>query len=413
MTDARYYLAFFFYFLSLAFLFALLGGGISASHSIVKWLMLGGDQPLKTIEWLPGPLLSALLLTTLLPNFPVLKKIDEWLRKSFEKLGNIPQEVKSLCKGMYESEFIIPQELHDTIEQNLPGFSERDIRFVPDETLQYKWTKISSLYVQIIHWENLREEANEEAKKYREFVESQKKIYKMVTSRYEKVRSQAMNFFRCQSLGESIPYAVIEKCVINFREQVNELFNQLCVFIANGVLHCESTKIERKNKLRKMGFVDIIEKREPLNVNQAMTISVIVFLIMSAGMLIIGSLLGTKELFIHRVLVISIQVSIIYGFSVVASVYPKTVWKFANKEQVKYWPVVAYLLSGCIAVILAFIVGLTFRFIFIEHGDFLKALFDVRWKYPWFIMSFVVASVTAWLCDWFSPKEETEPRWSH
>jgi hypothetical protein len=66
-------------------LYLFLGGGIStASPALINLLKNGSEELTKDSNHAAnGPLLAALILTTLLPNFPVLSKIDTWLRSTF------------------------------------------------------------------------------------------------------------------------------------------------------------------------------------------------------------------------------------------------------------------------------------------------------------------------------------------
>jgi hypothetical protein len=59
---------------------------------------LGGDDVQKLLkDFSTAPVLATVLLTTLLPNTPVVSDADTWLLKRFQAWGRIPQGVLNLA----------------------------------------------------------------------------------------------------------------------------------------------------------------------------------------------------------------------------------------------------------------------------------------------------------------------------
>ena len=104
----------------------------------------------------------------------------------------------------------------------------------------------------------------------------------------------------------------------------------------------------------------------------------------------------------------AIMVAIIYGFSVAAAIYPKTASKSLDRHQTAGRKWLAYVLSGVLAVCLASITVLTFRFLL--FFDFAKAVQSVYWSAPWFWMSFFTGACTSFLVDDFA-QSRAVPKW--
>lgn len=171
------------------------------------------------------------------------------------------------------------------------------------------------------------------------------------------------------------------------------LRKDLCNFIARGVLTCEITGKERRAKLEKIGFCGIADDRAPLNAHQVVTIGFIVFLFMFFG----NQFFRDTPPAISRAILISTMVATIYGLSILLAIYLKVVWPFADIRRVGQRPVASYVVAGLLAVVLAFFISLTFKFVWFR--DFLKALEDIKITYPWLLMSFTIAATLSCLCD--------------
>jgi hypothetical protein len=185
----------------------------------------------------------------------------------------------------------------------------------------------------------------------------------------------------------------LKECQKDFQDQMIVLKKDLSNYIARGVLSCEITGKERRAKLEEMGFYDIADDRSPLTAHQVVEIGCIVFLLMFFGNLAFGDTPSR----ISRSMLISTMVATIYGLSILLTIYLKVVWPFADIRRVGRRPVASYLLSGLLAVVLAFFVSLTFKFVWFRNFD--AAFNDIKITYPWLLMSFTIAVTLSCLCD--------------
>jgi hypothetical protein len=122
-------------------------------------------------------------------------------------------------------------------------------------------------------------------------------------------------------------------------------------------------------------------------------IGFIVFLLMFFGNL----LFRNTPLAISRGILVSMMVATIYGLSILLAINLKVVWPLADIRRVGQRPTASYVVTGLLAVVLSFFVSLTFKFVW--FWDFPKAVQDVTMCYPWFLMSFTIATTLSYLCD--------------
>jgi hypothetical protein len=94
-TFWRYWLAWLGYIVAMLAIFVVLGGGMTTVDP-GNFQGFFGVTGANVDGTLPGPLLSAMLLTSLLPHFAAIGKIDNAVKEWFQRVGNIPYEVREL-----------------------------------------------------------------------------------------------------------------------------------------------------------------------------------------------------------------------------------------------------------------------------------------------------------------------------
>lgn len=399
-TASGYYTAATLYLGLLGLGFILLGGGITVLPDFVsaspQVLAVLGDLP----EKLPGPLLAALLLTTLLPNFPLLSRFDKWLRRTCYDIGNIPLAARRLSARMRSLKLTVPMEWRSAVETKLTGFAPEDLRWEPDGSLQHRWTAVAALYLQLTRWS--------ERRRYDVFLE---RFHDEVATLESEIDVMVARAVVClpilkstnASTDEGLLRAVAE-CEKHHIEQADRLYKKLCDLAARGVLRCELLKKERTSMLQRIGFTEFQEESEILRPDQVLGLGVAVFLVLVTSLLMFGGDQG-----VGRKLQTAAMVATIYCFAVVAAIFPKERYEAADRRRTGYRPVAAYLLSGVAGACLAFNVSLLIKFLSLR--DFLHALGEFGWSYPWFVMSFVVAASLAFLADDYVTATN-RPRWA-
>lgn len=155
-TFERYWIAWFGYIAAMLGLFTLLGGGLTSIGPAQLLKALGGDgvDPKAAPA---GPLFSALILTSLLPHVPVLKKIDAAVKAWFQRVGNVPFEVRELSsrlrRSAYEPQCEEPGPLKDELRSR--AFDASWLR-APGESFSRRWAELIVLFSQVETWKNSR-----------------------------------------------------------------------------------------------------------------------------------------------------------------------------------------------------------------------------------------------------------------
>jgi len=105
------------------------------------------------------------------------------------------------------------------------------------------------------------------------------------------------------------------------------------------------------------------------------------------------------------------MVAVIYGAAVVCALAPKLAWDYADVAELGSRPVWAYLLSGLTGVGCAIVVAVMFKSLMLD-GGFLAAVRDIRFSWPYYLLTFCVAVTLAFFCDNWGGRSTREPRWS-
>jgi hypothetical protein len=416
-TTERYYFSLLLYLLALWLLFLLVGGTLANSPELVK-IFFGVDIN-ETAEKLSGPLYSALLMTTLLPNTR-LSKFDQWLREASWDIGNIPIAARRLGSQLRRSRLSVPVVFQDAVKERLAGFDEDDIVFEPNGSEQHKWTRITALTVIIKDWkeqdipkrdcqfspkQNWTEDQIEEWQNYDKIPLKLVEDYSKIQKDFNWLRPKAHAYFTMvREYGAD--NAAVQEYASGIMEMVHDLHRAATHFIARGVLRLGDTDTDRVERLEHLGFVNVSSIQKPgLSADQIVGVGLGTFLILMSclvGAKYISSLVKIPQIHdgintIGRITFTASMVGVIYGFAVAAAIYPKTLWRSFDRRRRHSRPLLAYLASGFFAVILAGMVALTFRFLYC--GDFVEAVRSFYWDKPWYVLCFVTGFTISCLAD--------------
>ena len=111
---------------------------------------------------------------------------------------------------------------------------------------------------------------------------------------------------------------------------------------------------------------------------------------------------------VEKLLLMVTMIASIYVTAVICAVFPKR-WLFFQYNDATSYPTLGYIISGLIAIIASFGISLLFKILIFAGNpevNGLTASFIKAWEdfstnsYPWLIMSFVTAVLTAFLIDW-------------
>jgi hypothetical protein len=418
-TVARFWFALLSYCVGVFFLYLLLAGVVTNSPDIVKALGIGGEAVTDEISHASGPLLAALILTVLLPNFPVISRIDQGLLKFFQDMGNIPLEVRLLSTQLRKAEIEIPaavqRDAQSYVKSKLEpaGLGADYLCFTKCDTPQYDWTRIVAMMTVLRSWEGKR--------RYAAMLGAFADDYKQVNDKFERLNVAAARCFPIFLTGAPaakkpaaggnarLPNPIAE-CRRAFQHQCEDLFNDIANLLARGILKCEFTRRERDARLAEAGFVELDTAVGGVDPNKIVAAIAMVFVILVTGVLLASRLLGESTFDIRRILTMSVMVAVIYGGAIVCALLPKSTWGFANRSKVGGRPYAGYAATSALTAVTAAAVSVAFKSIIFQ--DFRGAAMDLQWTYPWLGLSAVASAVLAYLADDYRTGERAAPAWA-
>ncbi|MED5621358.1 hypothetical protein [Ideonella sp. BN130291] len=410
-TFTRYWVARLGYIGSMLAIFLVLGGAVTDLDLKPLWQLLDLDAVAKDSAALPGPLLSALVLTSLLPHFPYLSKIDDSVKLWFQRVGNIPFEVRELSGQMRNAEFRPSPDTLARLRARLEelGIDERLLE-APRGSFRLRWGQAAVLFASVQAWSGSRG--------YLRYVDSQHARLAELSARFESLAS-LLDRRTLNELDHSGESSLADPFRRKLRRDIDEVHQAVCDFASGGVLHTEWGPRGRYAALATLGFVGLERPRHALGSHELVLVGGLIFFAMMFGTLIARRFVDPEPL--NNGLRVTVMVTLIYVIAIVLAIYPKAVWPFADIRAAGRRPVAAYAVSGVAAAGAALVVSLLFRFVLDEPGNLLHMLstpgrFSNAWfttlqRWPWLLMTLFATIAIAWAADDHLLASTPVPRW--
>jgi hypothetical protein len=424
-TAANYFLGLLAYFLSIGFIYFLLTE-ITRRLAFKELLLASKELLLASKELLnvsPSPvfywwIFSAPLLIVfallLLLRFRPLSSLEAWFRKKLYDLIGYPGQAYRLTEVLFRSEYERSGQIETEVRSLLLGRGyDPNQNWLPvADPLRDQWFKAAILFHQIRNWES--------NKRYREFLGNARVEFDVLRQRFDQLSFKVPRVFEMLErlgilLSTAVPVAAsdshasgagsavgseyqetteavkttISDLLSDLQEDVAFFLRNVCLFIARGVLSNTLTPSSCFQRLRELGFT--VEMPRP----PAMIVLLIAFIVFPIFLYIPiavsdPGIEGDFPLLFRIVMIATIQV-----IALVTAILPKRRYGFANEDIYGRPPWAFIILAGLIAIGLAVLVSLGFRYLaFLDLGmawkDFLSNL-------PWLLMAFSTAAVSAFL----------------
>ena len=345
-----------------------------------------------------SPFLAALCLTLLLPNIPVLSDMDRRARNRLHKIAAIPSEARRLSRLLQHCPWTVSKGDRQAMEATLlaMGMQPGQISFnsptpVAPTYSRYLWTKVSALMSQLTIWER---EAD-----FGSFVTEFRDDHERVQRRYRRLQGRSTGALVATTLPEDNGAApalasAARQLTTAFRDECQELLEEICDLISRGVLRCRIRQSARRDELTRMGFALPEVTCPDLTSNHLAAL----FLILASIILSCFMLVRWRDQPVHEVLLNVIKIPLIFLGAVFIAVYPKGRWKMTHMGQDRYRPFVFYLVAGVLAVGFGLTTSAFFNFL-IQDFEVRKAWVQIATHSPFLLLAFVIAFATAWLTD--------------
>lgn len=349
---------------------------------------MGGDAPTSKISL---PLFVALLLTVLLPKIPVLNSVDKWVCTQLQNMAAIPWEVLRLSAELRKFKLEFSPDEQALVREMLEadGFDPKDIIFELTETPSSDWTRVTALLQKVEDWGSDRRMAG--------YLAASNNDLAKLRERHKTLSSKAKTCFYLRNEdGRGGTTRKAHQAMLSYEDDFSEHLKQLrkdiLEFIARGVLRSEITARALRSRLNSMGF-KLNFDGPAFSVNQLLLIFTAVCLTMLPGFVFFGG----KGMSFEALLIRLGLVGFTYVVAVACAVLPKSNWKFAQLHTGQVRPIGFYVVAGLMSASISFITSLTVYTISMGRLDW--ALQRSRLTYPWLLVSFATAFLTALMVD--------------
>ncbi|WP_250532351.1 hypothetical protein [Caballeronia sp. ATUFL_F1_KS39] len=394
-TFVRYWIARSGYVLSMLLLYYVLSQAFSSAPALAAFA--GIDEIPSTLNNLPKPLLTALFLTSILPHSPILKKLDEVVKRWFERIGNIPYEVRELSGKLRNGEFMPPKEAAESIRDSLDRLGVKtDWLALPKNTLSGKWARTVALYATVRRWPDSRfaRFADRQREKLAEFDQQIEKLG--ISLRGDTLAMLDM------SEHASLAAPLRQKLLT----EIDTVYKELCDFVSGGVLECEWAPNSRYSTLAKLGFCSVSKPINPMRADDLVLVIGLIFFVVVVVIVLLGAINGAADAASFR---LAVLLPMIYGISIAAAIYPKAAWPYARMKFPGRRPIAAYAICGVLAVAASAPAALILRMVWsntgnpldllIQEGLFSRALNESIQRWPWYVGTFFTTIAIAWAAD--------------
>jgi hypothetical protein len=374
------------------------------THKILPLSVLhfGSNGPIPdNLNSLDAALVAALLLTSLLPSFPVVRDFDAAMLRFFHRMGAIPIGAARWAQRMNTAQFtitdrslletknyvvnsrLLPDALIDELQPNASGDKTR-VRF----------TRSLVLYVAL---SNLHGRARFGADFPEDSVEFEKKMGSFF--------AQSVAFFALTSQLSERHLEPVQESIDKFRSFTLEAYEEIRLMLARVLLYSCNGDAEVADELATMGFSIPRQAaiKMPLNLLSLDIVGVVVLFILI-------SLLRTGHTTIGKALAIGLLVSINHSIAAAFALLPKQLWNFADIRCSGERPTLAYLISGACALTVGLSVSFVFYQLRVHFSSEADHIMPFAAQCKWLALSTALAVGLAFACDDFANVDH-EPKW--
>jgi hypothetical protein len=293
-------------------------------------------------EFSAPPVLAAVLLTTLLPNTPVINEADAWLLKRFQAWGRIPQGVRNLADKLAPNAQRLSEsdigELRNWIvgEGDVPDELANNVGVDTPESSRGSLSRVVSLYSSL---QNLSATTP-----YAQAFRSRQDGWQSIKADFRVFVAQSQAFFvlfdHLSHLEGTAGEAALHKAKKCYREICENAHKEMAEYLAQLVLMVEATDRRIYNRLQAIGFA-ISEKPCPrLEVGPFLFMG----LMMIVGMFFLVALVPpTPQKTDLPLSVITILIGATRTIGVLAAILPKLRWSGDRTDERGNYPYLAWL----------------------------------------------------------------------
>jgi hypothetical protein len=391
------------YTLSCIGLLAGLAWLIGQNPRILGFLHTGAAAALPDeLRGLDNALIAALVLTTLLPHFPVLRELDQRMLRLFHRMGAIPFGAVLWSQRMDNAEMVISERmlaatrlfirnqagLADSLADELTADADADL-------VRVFFTRNMALYAEITRLPGAKRFADQFPDDMAEFEKSLGRFF-----------TQSVGYFAVMAhiagRQSAAPAGAVEDSVRSYRSLALETYEVLRLTLARILLTTCNGEAEVAQRLRAVGYA--IESAPPIQVPA----NLLALDLFGVVLLFVVSTMISGQQNPSLALSIGVLVALNHCIAAFFALLPKQIWQFADPRQAGERPVLAYLLSGAATVTIC--LPIAYAFYWMRVHFLTPPLMSFGLQSRWLALSFALAVALAFACD-DAVRREAEPAW--
>ena len=343
-TFWRYWSACGGYVAAMLALFIVLGGGIGAIDPRILMPLIDAEPVPADVRALPGPLLSALVLTSLLPHFPGLGKIDASVKRWFQDVGNIPWEVRELSRFLRDSAYAPGPEALAQVRGVLRSLDVEEAWLrEPADTIKHRWARSVALYGHVRRWEA--------SHAFGRYVDQHRTALPEIRERIDKL-AEFLDARTLDELDGGRDSRLVAHSRKVFDSELSSLQDSLCNFVSGGVLEGARNHARRRDALAQLGFAGLPATRGPLTSHDVVLVAGLVFLAMLFVPLMLRRFIDPLPM--TQNLRILVTVPIVYAIAIGRRHLSEVGLAVRRPPARRRAPFAAYAVSGVIAAAASF-----------------------------------------------------------
>ncbi len=353
------------------------------------------------LHGLDAPLVSALILTTLLPSFPMVRDVDQRMLAFFHKTGAIPFGAMVWAQRMDTAAFAISDCMLVATRQfilnssTLPNTLADELQ--PDaagDQAKFRFTRNIVLYVAMCQMRS-------RARFINDFPEDVEQFEKRMSDFF----ANAIGFFALSRELSQQQLSAVAQTADNFRRLSNGTFDEIREMLARMLLFSCSGEGDVAQKLNTLGFaIDVpVPVRMPLNLLAFDAIGVVVLFAISTFFI-------PDQMPVVTAISIGLLVAVNHVIAGAFALLPKQVWTFADIRCSKERPALAYLISALSTLTTTLPVSYgfyLFRLNVLAPG---APILPFAAQCKWLMLPTVLAFALAFVCDDYA-RTGREPAW--
>lgn len=359
---------------------------------------------------IPPALAATLIMTTLLPSVPFIKRLDETFLRFFLRMACIPAEVIRRGKILHDRNLRLTATDLDALTNfihgsPIPNEAAKYLRVssnTPWEISELHFTKILLLFVRL--------NALQEHPKYSQFFSDNSKEYaRLRDCVVDFISKSAKGLAQADRLRSHESKEEYEEIIREKREAFKlaciERFDVLGLFLARAVLQSELSEKHIQARLRSVGFESVAINRAFVPVHQLATLSVIVLVYMLISETFIAIPEDDPRMAEFKWLPFLISLAHVTTIGFTLWFMQRFTW--ARRTAGSSRPIASYILCGVIAAGLTSAIWIIFdiaRIGTLPNAD--RFVFQV----PFLIICGLLCSFVAYACD-DVPPSVPEPMW--